>query len=73
MANKSPTKQITLLTNSFLEYYHIHHRDSLDYLLEKYSYQLLEGIGVEFHNISIDDENYIEETEKEFLKYESSN
>jgi hypothetical protein len=72
MINKTPSKRI-LLTNSFLNYYKVYYNDSLNYLLEKYSFQLLEGTGIEFHNVSRDDENYIEEAEKEFLKYESGN
>jgi hypothetical protein len=72
MANKPPSQRI-LLTNSFLEYYKVYHQESLNYLMERYSYQILDGSGIEFFKVTLDDENYIEEAEKDFLKYESSN
>lgn len=72
MTNKPPSQRI-LLTNSFLEYYQVHHKDSLDYLMERYSFEVLNGSGIEFYNVTPDDENYIEEAEKDFLKHESSN
>lgn len=67
MSNKPPSRRI-LLANSFLEYYKVHHSESLNYLLERYSFQPLEGAGIELHNVALDDETYIEEAEKEFLK-----
>ena len=72
MANTPHSKRI-LLTNSFLDYYQVHHKDSLNYLMERYSSNILEGSGIELYNVTPDDENYIEEVEREFLKYEPSN
>lgn len=67
MTKKSPSKRI-LLTSSFLEYFKVHYLESLEYFMSNYSYQILDGIGVEFHKVSLDDENFIEEIQKEFVK-----
>ena len=65
--NHIPSRRI-LLTNSFLDYYKVHQPESFNYFLNRYQHQTLEGLGVEFFNVSIDDENFIEEIQKEFLK-----
>jgi len=67
MATLSPSKKI-LFTKSFWDYYKTHYPESLSYLMEQYDYQFIEYTGVEFCNVSLDDESFINDVQKEFLK-----
>lgn len=67
MSKKIKPKQI-LITTPFLNYYRVHYPESFDYFLDRYSYQIIEGNGIEFHDVCLDDENFIEEIQKEFIK-----
>jgi hypothetical protein len=64
--HKPPSQKI-LLTPSFKEYLQVHFLNSYNYLLKKYYFKDLGNLGTELHNISQQDEEFLNETLNEFL------